>query len=106
MKVHRNKQTEYQLKKELPFKLTLFWSQIRHCGFRTILPGTCSTSLQNISGPISPQVALVEISDLLAKFKIAGNKPKKKKKKESKDHKISRNYKIIYKHFFFICESI
>lgn len=41
------------------------------------------------------------MSALLAKFKIAGNKPKEK---ESKDDKISQNYKIIYKlfnYFFF-----
>ena len=38
-------------------------------------PGTCSTSLQYISGSGSPQVALVVISALLARLRMAGKRP-------------------------------
>lgn len=57
--------------------LLLFWLQIRHWGFLTGCPGTCSTNLQYISGPFSPHVAFVVMKALEARFRTAGNKPKK-----------------------------
>lgn len=60
------------------FGIRLCWSQIRHWGFLMGWPGTCSTNLQNISGPFSPQVAFVVMTALEAKFNTAGNKPERK----------------------------
>ncbi|TNN33809.1 hypothetical protein EYF80_056028 [Liparis tanakae] len=48
---------------------------IRHCAFLTGRPGTCSTSLQNISGPRTPQVALADMSAMDARFNTAGKSP-------------------------------
>lgn len=48
---------------------------MRHWGFLTGWPGTCSTSLQYISGPSDPQVALAEISAMDARFNTAGKSP-------------------------------
>lgn len=60
----------------LPLGFVLFPSQTRHWACRTGRPGTCSTSLQNISGPFSPQVALALMWALVARLRMAGNKPK------------------------------
>ena len=60
----------------LPKGLMLFWLQTRHCGrFLAGCPGTCSTSLQNISGPWEPQVALAWMSAMVARFSTAGKRP-------------------------------
>lgn len=63
----------------LPKGFWLFWLQIRHCGFLTGWPGTCSTNLQNISGPDKPQVALADMFAMVARFNTAGNNPGKRK---------------------------
>lgn len=42
-------------------------------------PGTCSTSLQYISGPAKPQVAFDFISAMEARFSTAGNSPGKQR---------------------------
>lgn len=73
----------------LPNGFALFWLQIRHCAFVTGWPGTCSTSLQNISGPDRPHVALLVISAMEARFKTAGNKPGIKKKEKITVHTTS-----------------
>ena len=60
----------------LPLGLLLLALQTRHCGLRMGRPGTCSTSLQYISGSGSPHVALVRMSALLARLvRIAGKRP-------------------------------
>jgi hypothetical protein len=59
----------------LPLGFVLLPSQTRHWACRTGRPGTCSTSLQNISGPFSPQVALALMWALVARLRMAGNKP-------------------------------
>ncbi len=59
----------------VPLALPLFRLQVRHWGFFTGCPGTCSTSLQYISGPVSPHVALVLISAMEARFSTAGKRP-------------------------------
>ena len=67
----------------LPLGLALLLSQTRHWALRMARPGTCSTSLQYVSGPFSPQVALVLMCALLARLRMAGNRP------ESQSHQIS-----------------
>lgn len=64
----------------LPYRFVLLWLQVLHWGFLTGWPGTCSTSLQNISGPLEPQVAFAFMSAMVARFSTAGNSPERENK--------------------------
>lgn len=81
----------------------LLWSQIRHWGFLAGCPGTCSTSLQYISRPFSPQVALVVMRALVAKFSTAGNNPASKMKQNYQQKQQTQSHKITNKHNICYC---
>lgn len=85
---------------DLRCRTLLLWSQIRHWGFLAGCPGTCSTSLQYISRPFSPQVALVVMRALVAKFSTAGNNPANKTEQNNQQKQHTKSHKITNEHNF------